>query len=391
MSPRPPMRLGTFGSISRTRVSEGRYKARARFRGHDGVIRTISRFGQTKAAAEAALRDALSTWQQASGELTRDTKVSTLAAAWLTDVDSSDRAAGTKGHYRYVVDHYINPELGQLRIGEATTQRCDAALKRVTARNGPSAARSTRAALNGMFSLAVRHDAISESPIRETTPISVARRLPRALDVLETEQLTDALRSDERAVGLDLPDLVDFMLCTGVRIGEAMAVRRDTLTTDTVEVNATVIRVKGCGLVIQEKTKSTAGWRLLPLPAFAREMIERRNGEVRFQAGEVTFLSAAGVYRTELDPGVLLPAPRRRSLRDPSNTAGDLREVLDRLGFPWVTSHTFRKTAATRLEQAGFTPLEVATFMGHAQPSMTMNVYFGRPAVRAAMATALDR
>ena len=41
-------------------------------------------------------------------------------------------------------------------------------------------------------------------------------------------------------------------------------------------------------------------------------------------------------------------------LRDPHNTSSYLRRVLDRAGFDWVSSHVFRKTVATRLDEAGF-------------------------------------
>jgi hypothetical protein len=36
----------------------------------------------------------------------------------------------------------------------------------------------------------------------------------------------------------------------------------------TVEINATMIRIKGQGLVIQEWPKTNAGWRRLALPPF---------------------------------------------------------------------------------------------------------------------------
>jgi integrase len=65
-------------------------------------------------------------------------------------------------------------------------------------------------------------------------------------------------------------------------------------------------------------------------------------------------------------------------LRDRSNTATDLRDVLDPLGSDWVTSHTFRKTAATLLDEGGLTVREIADQLGHANVSMTQNVYFGR-------------
>lgn len=53
----------------------------------------------------------------------------------------------------------------------------------------------------------------------------------------------------------------------------------------------------------------------------------------------------------EADPQVVFLSARGL-LRDPSNTSGDLRKALDRAGFPLATSHTFRKTVATRLDDA---------------------------------------
>jgi integrase len=57
------------------------------------------------------------------------------------------------------------------------------------------------------------------------------------------------LRTDEAAVALDLPDLVDFMLGTRLRIGEAWAVRWAAVDLDVgvLEVNSTVIRSKEQG------------------------------------------------------------------------------------------------------------------------------------------------
>ena len=59
--------------------------------------------------------------------------------------------------------------------------------------------------------------------------------------------------------------------------------------------------------------------------------------------------------------------------------------------WSWVTSDTFRKTVATRLDEAGFTPGQVADQLGHANPSMTLDVYFGRQVVSAEAAGVLGR
>jgi integrase len=65
-------------------------------------------------------------------------------------------------------------------------------------------------------------------------------------------------------------------------------------------------------------------------------------------------------------------------LRDPSNTQADLRDVLQRIGYPWVTSHMFRKTAATLLDDAGLTARKIADQLGQAQVSVTQDHYLGR-------------
>jgi integrase len=147
------------------------------------------------------------------------------------------------------------------------------------------------------------------------------------------------LAADPVATRLDLPDLVQFMLGTSVRIGEAAAVRDAVLdlTVGTVHINATVIRVPGAGLQIQPRTKTTSSQRVLALPRPVLHTLRRRR-----------------VHGAPTGPaGVVFPSPAGQ-LRDPSNTQADLRAALDRAGYPWVTSHTFRKTVASRLDDAGF-------------------------------------
>ena len=65
-------------------------------------------------------------------------------------------------------------------------------------------------------------------------------------------------------------------------------------------------------------------------------------------------------------------------LRDRSNTNADVREALDPLGFGWVTTHVFRKTAATLLDASGLTVREIADQLGHRRVSVTQDTYFGR-------------
>ena len=69
-------------------------------------------------------------------------------------------------------------------------------------------------------------------------------------------------------------------------------------------------------------------------------------------------------------------------LRDPNNTQADLRDVLGRIGYDRISSHTFRRTVATLMDRAGLSARAAADQLGHAKVSMTQDHYFGRRTAR---------
>lgn len=62
----------------------------------------------------------------------------------------------------------------------------------------------------------------------------------------------------------------------------------------------------------------------------------------------------------------------------PQNTRADLRDAFDGAGYEWVTSHVFRKTVAMLMDEAGLSSRATADQLGHANPSLTQDVYYGR-------------
>jgi integrase len=224
-----------------------------------------------------------------------------------------------------------------------------------------------------MMGLALRHGALTHNPVRDVARLSRPRTAVRALTRQETLDFRQALRDDPKASMLDLPDLVDLLLTTGLRIGEACAVRWSAVDLDkaALEVNSTAVRTRELGLVIQERPKTAAGWRVVALPNSTVALLRHRRGK-HARADDVVF-----------------PSPLGR-LRDRSNTTADLRTAFDRAGFAWATSHTLRKTVATRLDDAGLSARQIADQLGHARPSLTQDVYMGRKVVSSDAAHALD-
>lgn len=361
MAGRPALPVGSHGKIS-TRPHNGSYQAFCRHRDPDGVTRLVTAAGETRGAAERNLRTAL-TGRAAGGDLTADSRFAVAAEQWLAGVQSAvasgSRSPSTVHVYRSVLDGHVLPALGALRLREVSTSRVDQFIVAVRDRSGTGAAKTCRTTVSGVLGYAQRNNAVTYNAARGITPLSSKpRKQPRALTRDERTQWLAQLAEDRAAVAKDLPDLVSFMLDTGVRIGEALALAWDQIDLDaaTAAITCTLIRVKGQGL-LRKSTKTTAGIRTLPLPPSTVAMLRRRRRTIGL---------------TPVFPD------SRGGWRDPWNTQRDIRNARGDGEFAWVTSHVFRKTAATMMDEAGLTARDIANHMGHSKVSMTQDAYMGR-------------
>jgi len=208
--------------------------------------------------------------------------------------------------------------------------------------------------------------AIRSNPTRDASPIEGQKKEIRALTADERSELMGKLDADEVAQSHDIPDLVAFLLGTGCRIGEAIAAEAAAVDWDarTIAISANIVRVRGVGLV-RHSGKTFAARRVLPLPNFLVEMLDVRG--LRDAAAET-----------------LLFPNTQGGWRDPHNTGARLRDAVRRAGYGWVTSHVFRKTAITVLDQAGLSPRAIAGHSGHSRPSITQDGLHGPASGRAA-------
>jgi integrase len=197
--------------------------------------------------------------------------------------------------------------------------------------------------------------------------------VPRALSEEERARWFRALVGDQVALRQDLFDLSAFLLATGLRIGEALAVlwREIDLDLGVLHVTSTLIRVTGQGLV-RKRTKSQAGERVLQLPEWCVILLEKRRA-VGVGADEPVFGTVNGTFR------------------DPRTVTRWLVEARERHGFAeWMTFHAWRKTTATVLDEAGATARMIADQLGHSRVSMTQDVYLGRRSRESRVAAALE-
>jgi integrase len=367
-----------------------RYRARAKYRDPDGVVRDVETYRATKGAAETALLHSLARRGQSVdvGRISPESKVSEAVALWEAEVRKHAGLSVTSQRvYLLTMSTHVVPAIGSLRLREVTVPVLTDLLRKVAAgrsgesgdRGGGGAAKTCRTVLRSFFSLVQRHGAIIGNPVRDVPPIredkaqrasraeTAKRATKRAFTRAERDAVLSFADADERAKVRDLPDLVAVLAGTGVRIGEALALRWEDLIVTGDEPSArvagTVVRTQE-GLRRQGFGKTETSTRTVPLPPWLAERLrsrEERTGRTK----PVVFLSG------------LDPFGRGMGLRDPSNTAHQMRELLDAAGFPWATAHTFSKTVGTLLADAGVPNREIANMLGHARVTTTLDYYQG--------------
>lgn len=370
---RPRLPISTHGAVNLREVEPGVWRARTLYRFPDGTRRQVERFrpGRSGAKAATALMEALvDIASPTDGDLKPGTPISVAAEQFVIAKGDAGLAAGSLAEYERVVRRVIVPRIGDLRLAEATPGRLQAFFTAVTKDHGPGTAKTTRSVLSGILGMAVRADALRANPVAQVAAIRRgASRASTALQLESVPTFIHAVTNDPELRRLDVGDLLAFMVMSGCRIGEALALtwERVDLAAAKVTFDATVVRVPGKGLLHQQHGKTAASTRTISIPAQAVTLLEHRD-----RIASVVLPSVAGV------------------LRDPIDAESVWRRNRDRLGYSSYTSHSLRKTTATALDVAGMSARAIAEYLGHSKPSLTQDVYMSRN-VGSAAADHLDR
>lgn len=370
---RPPLDIGTYGTIRTYPRPDGTCRAETNYRDDDGITRTVKRVGPTAAAATRNLKKALAARKRAGdGEITGDTRFELVAQRWLAEVKRDNRGTTYDRHSGNL--RRMLPAFGHLRIREVSTSRCDAYLRKLEQRGyAPNTVRVYRTVLSGVCAFAVRFGALTVNPVAGAGVVrgGNVRDTERTLTPVEREDFLLKLDQDRVAVAGGLPNLLRYMLGTGVRLGEALGLRwmRVDIEEGVAVHGDNLVWEDGVGLVLHEP-KTPAGFRVLPLPDFVLMMLRFSYPGDAYRAGPV-FPNANGDWR------------------HPANTGRAIRNFRKGAGFPWFTSHVCRHTAITIWDEQGISPREMTGYSGHARPSM-LDPYLDRRAQSGKIPRAMD-
>lgn len=374
----PPYTLGKI-TFSPHPTRAGQLQARGYYRDSGRRKRELVGNGKTEAAARRDLNTKLiqarERWHGGDELLRHDTKVGTAAQVWLEwklrqRSNGKPLSKNTIRDYTGYVDRCVkNSSLSELELVEANdVARIEAWLTEIADTRGETAAKQSRKVLGGILGLAERRGAIPASVLhRVHTPGAKAGSVgdrkctdpdcdydcgKRHLDTRRAFTVKEAAKVQEvaDAAQADVGDLAAFLFGTGARISEAL----HCVDWADVDLDARSVRVRG--------TKTAQADRVLSMSSDLTDRLRDRadlHGQFGLVFGVTYFTSKLG------------------QPRDRNNVSKALRRVFANAGVPWAGSHTFRRTVASWLDEAGAPLAEIANQLGHADTNVTAK-YLGR-------------
>lgn len=393
-----PYRRGEGGR--RLRVENRRqatlWRARCQYRADDGTRVDITRWGRTKPSAVAAVEESLADLRSQGsgggegGMLSLSSPFADAGLAWLEWIkrpESRPARGGLsdqtlrlyKGTYERHIDAPGSPLRGRTIAQVNDPQRMILFLQGIADTKGTTTAKTCRSVLSGILNMCLRRGVVKVNvakaigSIASLTPTETGRDRKRAFTRAERDKVLAT--ADALAAAATQPrtirkwqltaDVIALMAGTGARIGEARLVAWDDL-----DLVSKRVRIRG--------TKTTGSDRMNNLPDWlVARLLRRREAMAGWENPQPYVFSMGRPLEIKLPDGRLTyPGPNVPV--DPTNLAHWIRAVLDEAGFEWAIPHTFRRTVATLLHEAGIPLAAIADQLGHADPTMTMSVYLGR-------------
>lgn len=259
-------------------------------------------------------------------------------------------------HYDSIVEKH-----GERPVREITANDVIKDLAEAKAKGYSATVISTRRSLFRMIlDYAVTHDYIPYNPsisVRMPKGIPRGRRKAPDDDIIEV-----VLRNVDAPFGL----FAVFLLCTGMRRGEALALTWGDVDLQAGEISITksLVTAGGTGKIKEPKTE--AGFRTVPIISILSEELRRRKGhktDPLFPKPDSTRGGAGGGFMSE------------RAYEGAWQRYCEAAGLVDKGGKPTLTAHQLRHATATLCFEAGVDELTAQRILGHADVLITRRIY----------------
>lgn len=302
------------------------------------------------------------------GTLVEPTKITVAEhiRSWLDGVN--DLAPKTLERYRELAEHQIFPTLGQIvlqKLRPSAVQKWHAVVLRGGGKDGRPLSARTVGHAHRVLHRALQRAVESEILVRNVaSAISPPKVAEEEVEILDANQIALVL---DKLQGRTLHPVVATALATGMRRGELLALQWGDVDLDaaSLRVDRSLEETKQGLRFKLPKTKH--GKRVISLPASAVTLL--RSHHVK----QLEQRLALGLGRPSADALVFgdlegLPVSPRKLSRE------WLRCCVS-LALPRIMFHALRHSHATALIAAGLDVVAISRRLGHANPTITLNVY----------------
>jgi integrase len=282
-----------------------------------------------------------------------------LASAWLGAVAPSLKPR-TVHDYGKEIELHIKPALGNIKLSRLEPAHIQNFLASIQKRGHMRLAQRLFCRLHTMLKAAVLWGWLGENPCdRVLRPTYRAERK----ELWTPEELSAFLTSTHDHW---LHPLWVFLIATGCRLGEALALRWEDvdLQARAVGIGKTLHRIGGKWVVTEPKTKSAV--RVITLPPEAVAALRRQ------RAQQAEWRLRAGPDWT--DTGLVFTGKHGQPLGQ-STVNHALQRECRRLGVAVVSAHSLRHLHASLLLWEGLPLTSVSKRLGHANPNITATIY----------------
>jgi integrase len=295
----------------------------------------------------------------ASGDMTVDAWFD----YWISEIKGKTVRWSTLNSYNDRYNKNIKHVIGNMTIKEVKPMHCQNILNIMDNNEyaGSSMAR-TKATMSAMFSDALDNGLIVSNPV--TGSVKCPKKPEKNTRVLTLDEQDRFLEATKGSVNYFH---FLFVLQTGVRSSELRGLRWEDIdfSNRTIHIRRNTTYNSSSGKFITGELKTNSGLRDIPMTQTAYEiLVSIKNQQMQQKRKVLPFEYANNVFLNR--NGNLLPN---------SNYDRYLEKLCDKAGIEKISMHTLRHTFATRCIESGMKPKTLQKILGHANISMTMDLY----------------
>ena len=345
--------------IGITQRKDGRYSAK--FKSRTG--KRIEKYFEKLAEARKWLAEAK--YEDSHGDIgnSTDMTVDTWFNYWISEIKEKTVRWSTLSSYKDRYNKNIKELIGNMIVSDVKPMHCQNVLN-VMDNNGyaGSSMARTKATLSAMFSDACENGLIAMNPVTKSVKCpKKPEKNTRVLTLDEQERFLTAARES-----INYNHFL-FILQTGVRSSELRGLKWCDIDFENciIHIRRNVTHDSNSNRFIAGELKTSSGQRDIPMTKVVhdllmdikRQKVVKDDRVVRFEFADHIFLNRNGR---------LLPN---------SSYDGYLEKICNKAGIERISMHTLRHTFATRCIESGMKPKTLQKILGHANISMTMDLY----------------